>query len=79
MTGAGGEGMVLSGPEAAALLAQLGIELGAQDQVIIGGDGEGDAAAILEQLQMQVAYFVFRSKINAEKSLFITENCNAFF
>ena len=33
MTGADGEQMVLSGPEAAALLAQAGISLGEQEQV----------------------------------------------
>eukprot|EP00092_Neocalanus_flemingeri_P090714 GFUD01114902.1.p1 GENE.GFUD01114902.1~~GFUD01114902.1.p1 ORF type:complete len:2510 (+),score=681.34 GFUD01114902.1:132-7661(+) len=39
VTGADGEQMVLSGPEAAALLAQAGITLGDQDQVMIGGEG----------------------------------------
>ena len=34
VTGADGEQMVLSGPEAAALLAQAGISLGDQDQVV---------------------------------------------
>ena len=33
VTGADGEQMVLSGPEAAALLAQAGISLGEQEQV----------------------------------------------
>ena len=39
VTGADGEQMVLSGPEAAALLAQAGITLGDQDQVMVGGEG----------------------------------------
>jgi len=34
VTGADGEQMVLSGPEAAALLAQAGISLGDNDQVL---------------------------------------------
>ena len=33
--------MVLSGPEAAALLAQAGISLGDQEQVMMGGGGGG--------------------------------------
>ena len=41
VTGADGEQMVLSGPEAAALLAQAGINLGDQEQVMIGGE-QGD-------------------------------------
>ena len=40
VTGADGEQMVLSGPEAAALLAQAGISLGDQDQVMMGEGGE---------------------------------------
>ena len=39
VTGADGEQMVLSGPEAAALLAQAGISLGDQEQVMMGGGG----------------------------------------
>ena len=42
VTGADGEQMVLSGPEAAALLAQAGISLGDQDQVMMGEGGELD-------------------------------------
>ena len=41
VTGADGEQMVLSGPEAAALLAQAGISLGDQEQVMMGGGGGG--------------------------------------
>ena len=41
VTGAGGEGMVLSGPEAAALLAQLGIELGRRTRSSSGETGRG--------------------------------------
>ena len=40
VTGADGEQMVLSGPEAAALLAQAGISLGDQEQVMMGDSGE---------------------------------------
>ena len=40
VTGADGEQMVLSGPEAAALLAQAGISLGDQEQVMMGDGGE---------------------------------------
>lgn len=42
VTGADGEQMVLSGPEAAALLAQAGINLGDQDQVMIGAGQQGE-------------------------------------
>ena len=40
VTGADGEQMVLSGPEAAALLAQAGISLGDQDQAAEDQIGE---------------------------------------
>ena len=40
VTGADGEQMVLSGPEAAALLAQAGISLGDQEQVMMGDSGD---------------------------------------
>ena len=40
VTGADGEQMVLSGPEAAALLAQAGISLGDQEQVMMGTGGK---------------------------------------
>ena len=40
MTGADGEQMVLSGPEAAALLAQAGISLGDQEGAEQAGAGE---------------------------------------
>ena len=46
VTGADGEQMVLSGPEAAALLAQAGISLGDQEQVMIGGQGQGESELI---------------------------------
>ena len=39
VTGADGEQIVLSGPEAAALLAQAGITPGDQDQLMVGGEG----------------------------------------
>ena len=41
-----GEQMVLSGPEAAALLAQAGISLGDQEQVMMGG---GRGKSIIKQ------------------------------
>ena len=46
VTGADGEQMVLSGPEAAALLAQAGISLGeGQDGQVMEGGDQGHAAA----------------------------------
>ena len=62
MTGADGEQMVLSGPEAAALLAQAGISLGEQEQVGAGGVGSYWKEAIkwLEKLQELPSSFSFR-------------------
>lgn len=49
VTGADGEQMVLSGPEAAALLAQAGISLGDQEQVMIGqGQGEISLSRLMD-------------------------------
>ena len=55
VTGADGEQMVLSGPEAAALLAQAGISLGDQDQVMMGEGGELYQARLLSILKPRLS------------------------
>ena len=46
--GAGGQPLVLSAEDAAQLLAQAGIQLGDNEQVIIGGDQHGQGQITLQ-------------------------------
>ena len=61
MTGADGEQMVLSGPEAAALLAQAGISLGEQEQV----GGHCPSLQIFQQIKKMLTYDAMVSKSRA--------------
>ena len=62
VTGADGEQMVLSGPEAAALLAQAGISLGDQEQVMMGDSGDCFISRFIILLNSLALPFIIKLK-----------------